>query len=182
MLRAAAVIAGPIFFAAAVFQLRAPGREPGVYIEVESGSHTGTYPVPGQDLSQAPAAAQIGLHTVAIPDGHVHSFFTVGLNLSTDPSSASFPELHFFVVDNSDESFRSEPLRVSLTIRPVSAGVYQIVSKDLGEDSRAWPYYRQVLVRAPGSRATIELVAALIVPDPAGRRRMHAVRFGPRPR
>jgi hypothetical protein len=180
MIRAAALIAGPILFAALVFQLRAPGRAPGVYVEVESGAEKGMYAVPGHDAAPAAGATGISAQTPAIPDGVVHAFFTVGLELATDPSSSSFPELHFFAVDHADGGFRSDPLRVPITIRPVSAGVYRIASHELGPESRAWPYYRQVLARAPGSRATIEVVVALVVPDSQGRRRMYAVRFGPR--
>ena len=81
-------------------------------------------------------------------------------------------------MNNADPSFRPERLRVPITVRKVSDRVHRITSEELGPDSRAWLYYRQVLARAPGSRATIELVVALVVQETHARR-VYSVRFGP---
>jgi hypothetical protein len=172
MLKAAALIAGPIVFAALFFQLRAPAREPGVYVEVEMGRETGKYAVPGYDLGAAPSVSDVSRHTLAMPDGVIRSFFIVDID---QPAS----ELYFFVVNNADESFHVEPVSAPLKLQQINPRVYRVTSGELGPGTLARSHYRQALARVTGARGTMELVVALVIRDSTGRRRMYSVRYGP---
>jgi hypothetical protein len=182
VIRAAALIAGPILFAALVFQLQAPGREAGVYVEVSRGGGFGLpYALSGYTVGAVPAISDVATNTLTV-NGSLRSFFIVDPEPATLPVSATSTKVYFLVVNNADEAFRAEPLALPVTIRQVNPRVYRITSSEFGPESRGSQYYRQVLSHATGSRATMELLVGLVVQDSSGRRRMYSVRFGPGPR
>jgi len=181
MIKAAALIAGPILFAALYFQLRAPGRDPGVYVEVESRSGGGgsTYPLSGYAIGAVPAPADVTANTLVV-NGVLRSFFIVDPDRSNVAVSPASTKLCFLVMNNADEAFRAEPLPLTSTIDHINPRVYRVTSEELEPDRPiGFKYYRQILARAPGSRATMDLLVGLVIQDAAGQRRMYSVRFGP---
>ncbi len=179
MIRAAALIAGPILFAALFFQLQAPRTDAGVYVEVErAGGFGRPYALSGYAVGAVPAIADMTMNTLAV-NGHLRSFFIVDPDPARLSASATSTKLYFLVVNNADEAFHAEPLAVPVTIRQVNPRVYRITSSEFGPTSRGFQYFRQVLSHATGSRATMELLVGLVTEDSTGRRRMYSVRFGP---
>lgn len=181
MIRAAALITGPILFAALFFQLQAPGRGPGVYVEVESRSGGGgsTYPLTGYAIGETPPPPDVTANTLAV-NGVLRSFFIVDPERSNVSVSATSTKLYFLVMNNADEAFRSEPAPLPATIHHINPRVYRITSEAIEPDRPlALQYYRRILARVPGSRATMELLVGLVIQDASGQRRMYSVRFGP---
>ena len=177
LIAAAAIIAGPILVAALSFQLRAPGRGPGVYVESETGAVTSTHSVPGSLVAELPAPSAVSVNTLVVRAGGFRSFFVVDTPPPRPAATATAPALYFFVVNNADETFRSELLPVPSTIRQINSRVYQVTFKDVEPERLGLTYYRQVLAGAAGSRATMELILGLLIQDSSGQRRMYSVRM-----
>jgi hypothetical protein len=181
MIRAAALIAGPLLLAAVVFQIRAPGRNPGVYVEVESRSGGGgsTYAVPGYPVGDVPIASDVAMNTLAV-NGVLRSFFIVDPGAASVAVSPTSTQLYFLVMNHADEALRGDPRSLPSTIRRINPRVYRVTSPELEPNQPLGiQYYRQVLARAAGSRAAMDLVVALVVQDSTGQRRMYSVRVGP---
>ncbi len=166
------VFAGPLLAGALFFQFRAPGRAPGVYVEVDVLTSAGTtiYAVPGYPVDASAAS----MKAIVLPYGRIRSFFVVGLGPA---DTVTKPALTFFAVNHADEGFRPQSLPVAPIVRRVDESVYRVTAREFEPSGTAMPYYRQVLAHARGSRATIELVLGLAVTDSSGRRQMHAVRW-----
>ena len=180
MIKAAALIAVPILFAALYLQLQLRGQAPGVYVEVDSRGNSGgrTYALSGYTIGAFPAHPDVTMNTLTV-NGRVRSFFIVDPDQSV-AVSASSTKLYVFVVNSADEAFRSELMPLALTIHRVNPRVYRVVaSAELGPDGPGLQYYRHVLARAAGSRATMELMMGLVIQDSNGRRRMYSVSSGP---
>src|SRR5688572_24782556 len=125
MLRATALIAGPILFAALVFQLQAPGRHPGVYVEVDSGKGDHTYTLRGHAVGAVPEPSDVAMQTLGL-NGILRSFFLVDPDPSVVAAGATAIKLYFLVVDNADEAFRAEPIPMTVTVRQINPRVYRI--------------------------------------------------------
>lgn len=181
MIKAAALIAGPLLLAALLFQIQAPGRNPGVYVEVESRSGGGgsTYAVPGYPVGAVPNASDVAMSTLAV-NGVLRSFFIVDPDASNVAVSATSTKLYFLVMDNAGEALRGDPLPLPLTIRQINPRAYRVTSPELEPNQPlGFQHYREVLARVAGSRVAMDLLAALVVQDSAGQRRMYSVRVGP---
>lgn len=170
MMRAASLIAGPILVAALVFQLRAPGGGPGVYVEVESRGLTKTYALMGRPLQSDGRAPAAVADAPLFVDSSVISFLIVDPEPEVFAGGMPPPQLGVVVVNSADASFQADMLTMPATITRVNPRVYQVMSTELGAKGQASDYYRRVVASAPGDRAMMDLVAGLIVQDARGRR------------
>lgn len=179
LIKATALVAVPILFGALFFIARAPGGEPGVYLETRSGMYELSSYSTGRGLS----FLDVPMKAPVVLDGIIVSFFIVGSKSDTVAANASSAKLYFFVVDHADARFASEYVSVPVTIRQVNPRAYHVTAEQLGmwgAKSTAFQHYRDVLARTPRSRTTMEVMAGLVMPDSAdGSARLYPVRFGP---
>ena len=176
--KAAALIAGPILFAALVFQLTAPGRGPGVYVEVERRGATGIYPLT-EVASDASELTSSVANALAWPEGAVVSFFVVDaakLGLTMTPAST---QVRLLMGGGRDPRSPAEPLRLTPKIVEVSPDIYRVSSDQLGRSALDMRYFRQALTHSTGSRAAISLLVGLVLNDVHGKLHTYAVRIEP---
>lgn len=181
MTKAIALIAGPIVFAALFFHLETAGPRAGVYVEVGRGAAAKTFPLVGDGADSGAQHHDMIEHAVATPTGSVGAFVVVSDDATSAAKSAASVRLQLVVVDNADAAFTSVPLTVPSTTTSINPRVYRVTSSDLGTSATALTYYRDALSHSSGSRATLELLATLVVQDSSGQSRAFSVRIGPNP-
>ena len=174
-LTAAGLIALPIVCAVLFFVWRAPVSAPGVYVEVLNGSRKTSYVLTGYVVNGTSSADDVAKQTLVGSFAAVTDFFVVESASTPAPSA----ELRLFVVANGDPAFHAPPLVVPVEKTPVNARVYRLRSAVLNtENPQARDYYRSVRRLAVAPRATLELVAGLVLTDASGQQRMYSVRLG----
>ena len=178
---AVTLIVAPVLVGAIWFYGVAGTQAPGVYVEVGDRTErtTRSFALFGYPLNPSASHQDITMHTAALPVGVVRSFFVV----SADPVAASVSErateLQVFVVNDADDGFHADAITVPATISRVNSRVYRVTPNAIEPTATTLDYYRAVLTRAAGARATMELLVALTIRDAAGQRTMNSVRLEP---
>lgn len=176
LIKAVAVILGPILCGALLFFAEAGGQKPGVYLDTPRGM----FALSRFSTAAGPPFPDVLQRVAVPPDARVISFFVVGRPGFPIAAQLADAALYLFVVDRRDESFQSEYLPIRTHVSQASPEAFHITSEDLREKNLSGRFFQDVLSRTIRSRASMELYVGLDVSDAvAGSRRLYSVRFGP---
>lgn len=168
MVRALALVLGPIVCGAVFVLLAAPPETPGAYAVTASG----VYPLPGApeqtcrgDLHPATVHPPPPLGVPVLDDvTQGLTFYVVSAHRSAVGSNLVSARLFFFIGRNGPQAVGPDYQSVPVTVRQANARVHQVVVARF-DDEVSEARYRQVLAHVPGSRATLEGALALVVSD-----------------
>jgi hypothetical protein len=178
MLKAFALIVGPILCGTVFFLTKAPAQAPGAYVELADGVYRLSTCVSG-------ISSVAGVSTTApVAPGEVRSFYLLLPDSVSAPANAQSARLYFKVVNHAEPQTDYGRTPVATTVRRLHQRVYRVTS----EQALRWdPHgvtsavYRQALSRIPSNRATTELLLELEVPAPPAGACRYAVIVGPPP-
>ncbi len=186
-----ALFAGPLLCAAIFFRLRAPGHDPGVYLETHDGS--------AYALSATP------LVPVVLGRDPRRALVIVGTPESPLVANAPSARLWCVVVDAADERVHAPAVPIPATIRQINPRTLSVDDKLTGrkigsvaaanprayritsdELTKAWgpasvPFqqYHRALAGTSSPRAMDVLIGLEVQDSANGPRRMYSVRMGP---
>lgn len=170
---AAALILVPVMVGLLVFQLRAPGRGDGVYVEVEARGIASVH-----ELVAVSDAAALPEYALAVPAGVPLGFFIVG-----DRGRTARLSLH--VTNSADPLFQVEALPLTAAVRVIDERTIQLTSDALRAawqpGAAAFDYYQRMVNETLASRSTLSVMAVLEVSGGSGgRAESYGVVLGPR--
>jgi hypothetical protein len=172
MIKAAALILGPLLCGVIFFLVAAPAATPGAYLELADG----VYPLSPCRDGVSPAGG-----VPASAPGGVQAFLLLAGDAVPAPADAQSARLYLKVVNHADPQTDYGRTALPTAVQRLNPRVYKVTTEQvLRWDSRGLmnAVYRQALSLKPGDRATTEVVVELEVPAPAGACR-YAVSLGP---
>jgi hypothetical protein len=174
------LVAGPVLAGTLVFQLRAPGRGPGVYVET-SAHPSIVYALLGSESRSDSDAPAVAITSV----GGVQSLFVVGREAVTVDVPPAI-KLYLEAVSIDDNSAYPQVVPLPASARWLDAATFQVTSKPLQDTWRpgtvGYDFYQHVLESSFGSRANVEVRVVLELPGATSvLRGRYAVKIGPRP-
>lgn len=178
MIKALALIVGPILCGVVFFLTEAPAQTPGVYVEIADGIYHLSTCVSG-------TSSVAGVSTTApVVTGDVLSFFLVLPDNVSAPTNAKSARLYLNVVNHAEPQTEYGRTPLATAVHRMNPHVYRVMSDQLLRwDSRGVTnsVYQQALSHIPGNRATTELLVELEIPAPPAGPCTYAVVLGPPP-
>jgi hypothetical protein len=177
MIKALALIVGPILCGVLFFLAEAPAQTPGAYVETADGIYRLSTCEPG-------ASNVAGVSTAApVVAGDVLRFYLV---LPDDSAAvhAQAARLYLTVVNHAESEADYGRARLATVVRRMNSRVYRFRPEQAlqwGSSEVTRSVYEQALAKMPGSRATAELLVELEVPAPTAGLCRYAVSLGPPP-